>query len=184
MSRRAFTLVELVVVIVILAVVAGVAAPRLLGSRGRAAQNEAREVAALLSVAAHRSALGGGRLAVEYSGGDRALTLLRLGSAEEGWVPDSLSTPVRLANARIAAAAADGAALPSGGWRVEFPTNDRRPDLLLIVQSATGVRPARVWTVGLPSFAAAAGIEEGDRPASGWPVSFDLDAEGVGDQRW
>jgi len=183
-TRRAFTLIELVVVIVILAVVAGVAAPRLLGSRSRAAQNEARSAAALLSVAAHRSALGTGRLAMEYSGTTRTLTLLRLGPAESGWAPDSLADPVRLVNATLDSAAANGSVLPAGGWRVEFPTNDRRPDLVLVLRSTPETRTRRVWTIGLPSVGASAELVEGDRPASAWPVAIDLDAEGVGDQRW
>lgn len=183
MTRRAFTLIEVVVVIVILAVIAGVAAPRLLGSSTRAAQGEARAAAALLSVAAHRSALGAGRLAIEHDASARTLTLLRIDSANAGWTPDPLTAPVRLANSSVAWASAAGERLPES-WRIEFPANDRRPDLVLVVRSGTGSRAPRVWTIGLPSFATSADLTDGERPREAWPVAIDLDAEGVGDQRW
>ena len=192
--RPAFTLAELVVVTVTLAVLAGVMMPRLVRRDGRAAAQTAESVRQLLSAAAQRQTLTSQRLALDLSpgpGGGLRLSLLvpsdadpREGSAD-AWRPDPLVVPVVMADAQPVGGAAGDQRLDAARWRVELSSESGRPAVAIVLREADG---ARAWRVELPSEAVAARvvvIDPGDAgSALTAPGVVDLDDTGMRDQPW
>lgn len=190
---RAFSLIELIVVIVLLTIVAGAIAPRLIASSGRQAEASVRSAAALLSTAAHRDAVGGGDDSLAIVHDERAGTLsletLRRekGSNKAEWKRDRFTRPVELNPARIRTALADGRELPRGDWRIEFGPGEQRPTIELIVEAEAG-RDRRAWYLELLPYDTAAKLSAMSSsaaiPASASLRSIDLDAEGKGESPW
>jgi prepilin-type N-terminal cleavage/methylation domain-containing protein len=185
----AFTLVEMIVVIVILGILAGVMAPAVLRSSERLAEGEARAAQRLLTIAAERDALSSGPLAIEYSDRDAELRLLvRRGDSTE-WRPDGLVLPVVFSNAKLAQCRADGRALPQSQWRIELSQVQARPAILLNIEARS--RPsgrsnaaARAWQVWLAPDAPAATRSSGSATLPAADRSIDLDANGKGEKAW
>lgn len=193
---RAFTLVELIVVTVILAVLAGLILPRIAGNTARHIEAEAQAAQRLLSVAAERDALWGDPVAIEYDDSARELRLLvrrgaggEVASAGAEWRPDPLLQPVVFTHARLSQAWADGRALPTARWRVAFLPTDVRPELTLQIDPAGGAsREGGLagWEITLAPDGAAAvmGSAGGGAPGVFASRSIDLDAVGRGDKPW
>jgi prepilin-type N-terminal cleavage/methylation domain-containing protein len=187
-TRRAFTLIELVVALVLVAVLAGLIIPRLVSTGDRKSRAEAASVAELVSVAARRAALSTQRIALDFDSelGLRVLALrardpqsFAPGNVE--WQPDVLAPPPSLSQVRVVSAISDGRALPAGRWRVEFAPGSRKPDLMVALEDDQG----RAWTVVLPSEAQTAGLVSGSpRDVGVLSTSIDLDATGKADQPW
>lgn len=187
-ARRGFTLIELVVVVLLLAIVTGLIAPRLLDLSRRRADETARSVRNLLSIAAYRDAVGLQRLSLDYSQTDRTLSLLTLRAPPEGgtasWQPDALIPPVMLDGVRVRSATLDGAALDLASWRVEFPRHQPRGAVEIVLQSETetsGSGAPRLFVVSLLPSASEATIDAG---AGTTPTPIDLDATGMGASTW
>src|SRR5579862_3136457 len=127
MMPRAFTLVELIVVTVLLAVLAGAIVPRLAQNDGRAAAGTVESVRQLLSAVAERQMLTGQRLALDFSdsAGGARLSLLGPSASDprerpigaDAWAPDSLVPPIALGSVEIVAALV-GESPVSSPWRV------------------------------------------------------------------
>jgi prepilin-type N-terminal cleavage/methylation domain-containing protein len=184
---RAFTIVELIVVVVILAVLAAAIGPRLAAMGGREVRASAMEVGDLVSVAARRDALTSQRVAIEFEGDKSRLVLMTMDVAPSGggspvaeWREDKLIPPVLLGNTKITDASTDGVALDARGWRVEFPQGGRRPALALILSDPKGKEH---WRVELPSSAAHAAISPGNALGMS-DQAVDLDAGGGGTSPW
>lgn len=201
--RAAFTLIELIVVIVILAVLAGAIAPSLLRSAERQVELEAQAAQRLLSIAAERDALSTEPLAIEYDDAAGELRLLvrrtdstSLAGASGGadWRPDPLALTVVFANAKLGRALADGRPLPRQRWRVAFSQVETRPALALEIEpksarqsSGRNNAPAGGWQVLLPPDASAAsrvGSGGSRGPALASDRSIDLDLAGKGQKPW
>lgn len=203
---RAFTLIELIVVIVVLSVVAGIAAPRLLNSSSRRAQSEVRQIAELLSAAARRDGSGGGlgeaqRVVFDADKGVLSLEVRRARAGEQdagAWREDPLVAPVNLENVRLERAVVDGVNADERGWRLDLAPGRVRPTIELVfvadqaggkarrTGSAAPARPAanaERWNVLLLSYAAGAEIA-GVGGAGAALRSVDLDATGMGDKPW
>jgi len=184
---RAFTIVELIVVVVILAVLAAAIGPRLAAMGGREVRASAMEVGDLVSVAARRDALTSQRVAIEFEGDKSRLVLMTMDVAPSGggspvaeWREDKLIPPVLLGNTKITDASTDGVALDARGWRVEFPQGGLRPALALILSDPKGKEH---WRVELPSSAAHAAISPGNALGMS-DQAVDLDAGGGGTSPW
>ena len=180
----AFTLIELLVVVVLISVVSGLVAPRLLNFSRRDADESARAVRNLLSIAAHRDALASGRTALEYDAGARSLALLMHGAASgeraAGWRADPLVEPVALLSLTLESAALDGGELDPAGWRVTFPAHEPRGVIEIVLADAGA--PPRRWRVALLPDAAEATLD--DEATRRTPASIDLDAQGRGEVIW
>lgn len=195
-GRRGFTLIELVLVIVILAVLAGAIAPRVLSWNARGDETGVAAVAELLSVAARREMLTGQRLALDYDGEGGRLRLLtqRLSDGTGGrpvapaWRDDPLAPAVQLDNIRVLSAAADGVELSSRRWRIEFIPATVRPSIVLLLGDESGAsNRAGAWIVELPPAAARAMVTERHASGRAAPVqgaSIDLDALGAAEDPW
>lgn len=185
---RAFTLIELVVVIVILGIAAAAIAPRFVGGSARSAEVSALAVRDLVSAVATRSVLTGRRVAVAYDssrGIAEAQTWLAAGvpddwTAPGQWAPDPLTPPATLNGAKVASVRADGLTLDPSRWRVEFDPGVRRPSLSVVVAQVGG---AKSWRVDLATGAMRAELGAADGPQSAATV-IDLDGAGRAEEAW
>jgi prepilin-type N-terminal cleavage/methylation domain-containing protein len=184
---RAFTLIEVLVVVVILVVLAGALVPRLASMGGREVRASAVAVGDLVSVAARRDALTSQRVALQFDAdsGSLALMTMQTSSRDTGapmtpeWHQDRLMPRVQLGDT-IMQASTDGVALDAKGWRVEFPQGGRRPALAIVLSDGAGKEH---WRVDLPSIAAHAVVSSGNAQGMS-DQTVDLDATGGGTAPW
>jgi prepilin-type N-terminal cleavage/methylation domain-containing protein len=184
--RHGFTLIELVVVVVLTAIIAGVILPRLMRTDEREARIEAEAVASLVGSAARRGAVSAQRVALEFIDGRFQGVMLRNenpGSFDEGdvvWAPDPFLPTLRLVSLSLAGASADGATLGDREWRVELG-GQGRPELLLVLEDSRGGR----WTVLLAGDADGAVAFAGEALPEGYAQrTVDLDRTGRGLAPW
>ncbi|MGH7131202.1 MAG: type II secretion system protein [Phycisphaerales bacterium] len=197
-SRSAFTMVEILVVLVIIGILAGLVIPRLFNSGDRQASLESQAVAALLTAAAQRDSLSSQPLALAFDPERNRLSLEVLSTGEEGdaaaeWIPAPLIPPVILTSAELREALSDGhavaaskeasSAAKSAVWRIELGQAQQRPTITLVL----GHGEDRAWQLDLLPGELAARRRE--IPATSGPVtpdtrSEDLDATGRREQPW
>lgn len=156
---------EILVVVIILAVMAALVAPRLAAMTTVRVRPYAEQAADLLSTAARRDQLTSQRVAVEYDAETAALRMLVLKPASDGkaveWAADLLSPEVHLGETRVVSARADGVEQEPKQWRIEFSGATKlRPTVTLLIAGPGGRDP---WTVQLTPESARA------RVYSGWP---------------
>jgi prepilin-type N-terminal cleavage/methylation domain-containing protein len=189
--RRAFSLVETIVVIVILAILAGVVVPRMAGGAARRAELETRAVADLLDILAARDALSASPLALLEDPARKELTIWswrpgRDPEAPADWAPLPTVRPVVLNECALRSVAIDGALLPQGQFRVELQPGQARPSIsVLLVQNSDPDGAA--WQIDLPAGELAPRVRGLTspglfRPAE--PAGIDLDAAGRRNAPW
>ncbi len=205
---RAFTLVEIIVVIVMLGILAGLVVPRMMNTADRQADAEARAVERLVSIAAERVGVAGEAVAIEFdSGGDAAaapggkLSVLvqrtragapgKAGAASGGeptpWRVDGLIEPVTLSAARMLEARADGVVLDGRRWRVVLRPGQARAALEMRVGiagagAAGGPNSASVIRLGAGDVRATRDVGGGG--GAGGVLAIDLDDAGRGTKAW
>lgn len=186
---RAFTIIELLTIVVILGILAGITLPRLVGQTGRAASRELEGVEDFLTAAGTRESLTSAPLAIEYE--DDTLTLVTLRAPEDfspfsppgTWVPDPLVEPVTLAHLELNTAAASGQTLDDDEWRISFSTIEARPAVALGLSDPEGNQ----WLVWLPpdsTRARTSKLTAGVRADDLRQTTVDLDAAGREDDPW
>lgn len=197
---RAFTLLEILVVIVILGILATAIVPRMLDVGKRQAEQEARSVQRLLSIAAEKSAVWNQPVAVDFQDDKHTLSIWTMkedakasadttGAARVRWVYDGLVEPVVLDRLRISTATQDGQSLAATKWRVSFSPGQPRPVVAINLEPKSE-RDGPRWSVTLP-----AGEANATRTASGGSTSgggafgapsrsIDLDDTGKGETPW
>jgi type II secretory pathway pseudopilin PulG len=186
--RTSFTLIELVVAIVIMAVMVGLIVPRLLSTTDRKLRAQVESVTDLVTVAARRASLSTQRVALEFDGSTglrvmvlRARDLASFAPGNLEWVPDPLAPIPSHDDLSIVSAAADGKALSPSAWRIEFAPSTRNPDVAIGLEDSGG----RPWTIVLGSGSVQARAFEGSPRQVGVQSSaVDLDAGAKGDQPW
>lgn len=184
----AFTLIESIVVIVILAVSAGLIVPRMIDRDSRRAELEARSMRDLLSVAARRLAAATSQLAID--GDASGARVLVLGSPQEydpfssrrPWRLDPLVPPVVLEWTRVGQVIVDGVELPPGSWRINLDPASTPVTVAMLLSAER-----RAWRIDLsPDSTAAslAAVAPGVRLDPLPPQWVDLDAIGREDDPW
>lgn len=184
--RSAFTMIETLIVIVIIALVAAVVVPRAFRATDRDAELAVNSLAELISTAARRDAFASQPLALTYDV-DRSRVELwgRTVDAVTGkatWKADPLTPAADAFHIQMAEISSDGVALDPDRWWYEFPQSTRRPSLVVrAVSPLTG----RAWTIELPATGMRAVVSEatGARPRDEVGV-IDLDASGKADAPW
>ncbi len=185
-TSRAFTMIEMLVVMVILAVIAAMVAPRVFRSTDRDAQAAVDSLAELVSVAARRDEFASQPLAIALDAERGKVDLWsRTVDAATGrpvWKPDPLTPSADMSALVINEVTSDGVELDARRWWYEFPQNVRRPSLVLSVASAiTG----HTWTVELQPTSSRAIVSDAAGMRSQDQIgAIDLDATGKADAPW
>jgi prepilin-type N-terminal cleavage/methylation domain-containing protein len=200
---RAFTLIEVIVVIILLGVLAGVLLPRLGLNTSRAARTEAMALRDMLTVAAERDALAGASVALEYDAKEERFNLLTLRQVDDRdavtaqWRPDPLVTPVQMSLLAVRSAEADAKPLDirrgfildmAGDGLAGGGMGGIRPSITIVLvpramsNDARGVSASQ-WRIELAPESGAAVATSGDHPASPTRV-IDLDATGRSEDPW
>jgi prepilin-type N-terminal cleavage/methylation domain-containing protein len=191
---RAFTLIELVIVTILIAVLIGLIAPRMIDSGRRQAEFETAEITRLLGVAARRAALSGEIVAVEYDGSVPRLSLVALRETETSrgrrrtWVEDPLVPAVELNYVDILTASADGQTIGTAGskWWVDFNPSEPRPALWLLVGRPRS-DSTNQWQVELlpeETSASRRSSSQPSRASAAGALRVDLDAINQGERAW
>jgi len=189
---RAFTMLELIVVVLLIAVLGGLIMPRLFGSDRREAERECEDVRRLLSVAANRSVVSGQSVLVKYDSQARKIDafVLREVSSSDGvrneWWSDIMIPGVFLDKLSFRRGTSDVQALSTGSWSIEFTTAEPRP-LLWLAFSATNEPEASGWQVELlpeETGASRRRMNQTSRATSAGLFRIDLDAVGQGERAW
>jgi prepilin-type N-terminal cleavage/methylation domain-containing protein len=188
-TRRAFSLIEVVVVCVLLAILAGLALPRFSNVNGRRAEASVKEFAELISSAATRDQLTGQAVAIDFDGVSGRLRVFVPPMAEEGktrsteegdWVPDPLSRSVELEGARVVSVVQDFEGLDASKWRITFPRTEPRPRVVVTIEQDGGEQS---WAIVLTPTGTRARVEDPSM-ASQDSDSVDLDATGRATRAW
>ena len=187
--RRAFTIIELLTIVVILGIIAGVTLPRLVDRDRRAVQRELLSVRDLLSTAAAREETTSAPIALAYD--ERTLRLLSLRAPEaltpwsgEGtWADDPLATPVRLDRLELVSATAAGQALDRNEWRVGLHALEARPSVALALSDGRG-STWLVWLAPDAMRARSAPLTDATRAEELEGPSVDLDLTGQEEVPW
>jgi prepilin-type N-terminal cleavage/methylation domain-containing protein len=184
--RRAFTLIEVLVVIVLIALVAAMTLPRLTGNEARAARLAVEDVADLLTIFAHRVSMGQTEIAIGYDPDSRSIMLLRLvGSPTDPndpprWEIDRFENPVVLPESiTIAGVREDGMAVERADWFIPALPGQGRPAIEMALVSADFAA-----TVALPADGVAARILWPGQATGAFRATVDLDALGRDREVW
>lgn len=173
---RGFSLIEIMVVVVIIAVLAGLVVPRMGNLGARQAESEARAVHALVASAAQRDAMSSQAYAIAFDSGASKLGLLALveESPREGdppvarWVPAPGQPPVQIAAGELRSVSVDGQQL-SGEWKIELRPGQPRPSISVLM----GVRDSpdgSAWQIDLAPGAMAAVLIALESPGQWSPM--------------
>lgn len=200
-SACAFTMIEMIVVVIIIGILATAIVPRMLNIGQRQAELEAKSVQRLLSIAAEKSTVWNQPVAVDFQDDKHTLSIWTMkedakataettGAARVRWVYDTLVEPVVLDRLRISTATQDGQSLSATKWRVSFSPGQPRPVLAINLEPKSE-RDGPRWSITLPAGeATATRTASGGIGASGGVAlgaesrSVDLDDSGKGDTPW
>lgn len=184
--RRGFTLVELIVVVVVLAIAAAMVVPKFTGTARQEADNAVDQVAELVRLFAFRQSLSAQQVALWRDGADGRIHLLVKDrdpedpEAEPEWRPDRFAAPV---------------SLPVGLELVEIRSNDQRfdPAEWTLASTPGGERPKieiRLVgfgidsTVALPAGSPSVVRVDADKPAPFARAPIDLNQAGRDREPW
>lgn len=206
-GRAAFTLVELVVVMIVLTVTVGLLSPRLFGNNSRRAQSEAEAVRALVTSLAEQLADPGviaespARVlqyaAASETGSFPEFRLARRvqGAKKGDWTDEQerLYPPVVLESARVVQVVLDGRVQSVNAdqpWRIEFTSAGVRPALsiLLATRDSSEAATTETWQIDLiptRTEAALRTLAPGTTSVAPLaPDAIDLDLTGGGETPW
>jgi len=184
---------ELVVVVVLLAISAGLVVPRLVGGEDRKVRAGAERIGELLSALARRDAMMSQPMVLLLDGErDRLMAEVLLREGIEGaasWREDRLLPDATLEGLKLVSVQADGAELDTTNLRVEFDQFSPRPALRVVVSDA---KDRFFWSADLATSALQAEVVAGDvrqvravgRGADGNQSVTDLDDAGLGETGW
>ncbi len=184
--RPAFTMIELIVVIVMLGVLAGAVIPRMTRRSDREAEQNVRVLADLFSTAAARSAIAGQHVALWYdASGDGRMWMetSRAASASDFesnpvWAVDPIISEQRADRLTFVSGSLDGRTLDTRKWTIEMVPGQERGMAVATFRDREGTR---TWSIVLPPGSLRAQVLEGETPRDD---SIDLDASGMGEVSW
>ena len=135
-TRHGFSLVEVIIVIVILSLFAGLIIPRVAGISRGTNQLTVMQAEDLLAAFAYRDSIASGKTALEFNGDSRLLMLMSNVSESSGaesntWSVDTLAPAVYLPESIEISAFRDGSLLPNSGWWIESSSDGTRPKVEL-----------------------------------------------------
>ncbi len=185
-SRPGFTLIEMIVVIIVIAIMASITMPRLTGNRNREFELVADQVSDLLMMYAQRESLGTKPVALWEDSSKRQLVLAILEQDEQDptaqpiWVPDRFVRPVRLPDGvAIVDVQADGESIDITQSPLQTEPGKNRPVIAVILEGPNGV-----VTIALSSHALSPRKVYGENYLDYLGGPTDLDAAGRDREDW
>ncbi|MFZ9690999.1 MAG: type II secretion system protein [Phycisphaerales bacterium] len=182
--RRGFTLIEALLVVAVLAILAGLIVPRMGGITRRQETVAIDRVADLLTMFAFRSSAGKQPVGLMYDGRNRTfeLLILDIDPTQQGdpvvWQPDRLSMPAPLPDGmELRFAREDLSTLPDTEWMIATKPGGERPRIELRLEGQ-----AVEVDLLLEPYALAA--RRSDRQNVAVRERRDLDEEGLDRERW
>jgi prepilin-type N-terminal cleavage/methylation domain-containing protein len=187
-APRAFTILELLVVVVLMALIASITLPRLGGNDYRAAMHAADDLADLLALFAQRESIGADNVALAYDPESASVMLLELvGDPNDPanapyWAFDRYIEPIRLPlGMSVTDVRVDGRALGAEEWFIPVVPGQGRPAIELRLEApASGIR----CTVFLPAYALTAMVIHRDQQGGDMRLPLDLDLLGRDREQW
>lgn len=186
-ARRGFTIIEVTVVVIILALLATMMIPRFGGTGKRQFRHTAEQVADLMVMFAQREQLQRNPVGIRYDTERHALELVILDSDPQTrvpgsrWVVDAYVTPIRLPErVEIVDVRADDDSVTIADWPLATTPGAERPKIEITLAD-----DVYVATVKLPGHAIApqiTGLDE-RRNEVNWE-SVDLDSAGRSREEW
>ena len=185
-ARAGFTLIEMVVTIIVLAVLAAITLPRLGGNRDRNFDLVTDRVADLLMMYAQRESLGRRPVGLWHDTINRRLALTVAGvdadstDRQTAWLVDRFVRPVELPDdVSLVDVQAEGQSIDISQYPLQTEPGENRPAIAIILEG-----PSETVTIALASHALAPIKVRGDSYDSylGGPV--DLDAAGRDREDW
>lgn len=185
-SRPAFTMIELVVVVVMLGVLAGAVIPRMMRRSDREAEQNVRVLADLFSTAAARSSIAGQHVALWFdASGDGRMWMETSRVANTAdfesnpeWSPDPIVPEQRADRLTFVSGSVDGRTLDTRKWTVDMVPGQERG---MVVASFRDREGTRTWSIVLAPGSLRAQVVEGATPLD---EGVDLDATGMGEVSW
>ena len=184
LRRLGFTLIEALLVVAVLAILAGLIVPRMGGITRRQETVAVDRVADLLTMFAFRSSAGKQPVGLMYDGRSRTfeLLILDIDPTQRGdpvvWQPDRLSMPAPLPEGmELAFASEDLSTLPDTEWMIATKPGGERPRIELRLEGQ-----AIAVDLMLEPYALAA--RRSDRQNVAVRERRDLDEEGLDRERW
>ncbi len=174
--RSAFSLVEVIVVVVILGIAAAVVVPRMTSATRSSPARLAERVAEVMGTAATRNRFSAVEVSIVHDTERRQLRLEERAASSAEWVPSRITPPLDVSAAAALSAAAGVIDLGTGSWRLEFPRSGPRPAYAVSVRAPDG----REYPIVLAPTATVA--LSGDEAQLNAPI--DLDAVGRGRDAW
>jgi prepilin-type N-terminal cleavage/methylation domain-containing protein len=184
-DHRGFTLMEMIVVVIVLAVLASMAIPRLSGTRFREYELKVEQTADLMVMFAHRLSTSTKATGLQYDAPNRKLFLLALQkdieSGESYWMDDPLSAPVTFPlwmEEDAVTILTDGDFADTSQWPLTTMPGENRPiieisieweDHASLIMLASHAMAPSIWIDG-----------DGTEPLT--PI--DLDAAGQSREEW
>lgn len=138
--NRGFTLIEIIIVILIIALFAGLIVPRMVGLGKRSESLTVDKVADLLSAFSYRDSIASGTTAIEYIAANNSLILLSLQpdpvSPDDPpvWSRDYLAPIVEIPFSVTLRALEDGKLLPDTNWSILANSDGTRPKIKMELQ--------------------------------------------------
>ncbi len=184
---RAFTLIEVLVVLVIAAVIMGIAAPRLAAISGGKTRTAAAQCVTFLSAVAGREQLSSQPICIEYdseTGRLEALSRRSQGASDEvaDWSIDPLIPGVDLSETPPVELSFGDEAYEVSRFRVDLRSVSPRPTLRLVIRGSDTMVPAMIVLPGGRMTARIAAADES--PDADAAVRVDLDEAGRGNDAW
>ena len=185
-SRRAFTIVEVLLVIVVLALLAAITVPRLVGMERRQALLAVDRLQEMMSTFAYRDSLGVQRVAVwrDPEAGSVKLLVKEFNpedpEASATWRPDRFVQPVRLPpDVEIVDVRIDDRRVNLNEWMIESLPNTDRPRFEMDIEG-----PDLTVTLMLDPHMIAPVRFEAGKAAPRIRTPQDLDAQGLDRGTW
>ena len=185
-TRCGFTLIELIVVIIVMAIMATMILPRLFGNDKRQFQHVADQVSDLLMMYAQRESLGTKPVSLWEDTDRRQLKLMTLEVFDDSltkqskWIIDGTVRPVSLPNdVVILDVHVDGESMDISTWPFQSPPGQLRPSLAIILEGPSGI-----ITIAMASHAIVPLQIHSQQYAEWLGGPVDLDAAGLDREDW
>ncbi len=188
-SRHAFTLIELVVVVAVLAILSAMVVPRLGGHEKRLMSLAVAQVADMLTMYAQRDALSNRPAGIWHDTDRNWLVLMTLDIDEANpeepadWWPDPFVRPVKLPpliGENGVFVRADGEPVDIRIWPLSTAPGQDRPAVQIMLMADDG----STRTLVLPGHAMAPYLLTSASDLTGVRVPVDLDAAGLRQEDW